>query len=177
MHIEIESEHEGILRGFRFFWLKRVRGYDLRQHCAKCLVGPFEREFWGGRTRCNVKIPVKAYEGEIFYLCGVAEPYRWKNNFHLPFVAEAGAEASAELFTGDVARVTGGRLLRFTDDLAKEVYESRGPSFVTCRNFQFAVYMASRSSGAKVVGGEDLKRRRRSVSIGVHDRRAGNRRT
>lgn len=125
-------------QGFKYFWAYRVDGFDPTKHCQPCFIG---------ERLLQVRLPlatggvakIRAQSGRRIYLCGVADPYRWKNNFHLPFVVRAGAEAAGQLYTGRDVEVLNGEELPIDPSYAKRAYPRLGEEFLTCRNFQFGV--------------------------------------
>ncbi len=124
---------------FHYFWGKWVRGFDPAHHCAKCLVGDFERAvspMWESKQ----VLAFSCRPGEIFYLCGVAEPYNWSKNFHLPLEIAPGEKALGTLSNGMQISVVGAKAIPFTATSAKELYPRRDYRFLSCRNFQFAAH-------------------------------------
>lgn len=127
------------LQGFRYFWLKSVRGFNPAVHCARCLVGNYDPQVKAD-METNEAIEIDHIEGMILYLCGVATPYRWANNLHLPMRVETGVSSMAETYTGDRITIKGARILPFDDRAARERFPTRGKEFLTCRNFQFGAH-------------------------------------
>jgi hypothetical protein len=129
---------------FAFLWSKHVFGINPTNHCAACLVGPFDRTIRRGMVDGIYPIKMRA---PFFYICGVAPfsaPHRsperaqsLARNFHLAVKHMAGSQAMAETFNG----------IRFIVHDAERVsiaplplgWRGLGPEFTTCRNFQFAV--------------------------------------
>lgn len=133
-------EHIIITAPFRYLWLKYVRGVDLNVHCASCLVGDYS-EFISPSSsfECHDLI-LDEYQGEIFYLCGVAKPFNWDRNFHLAFRLAPGEGFTCEEH-GVSLTVTNAQRINF------EVFDARNkgkspnrtkPEFSTCRNWIFA---------------------------------------
>lgn len=126
----------GLIRtNYKYFWAKWVTGFDPRDHCAKCLVGEWER-----RINPNIISPARVEldhrPGEILYICGVAEPYNWWKNFHLVVLTGSGV-ATRRMSNGMVVTVQGGTEIPFGPEAAKELYPRKGRKFLSCRNFQF----------------------------------------
>lgn len=136
--------------GFRHFWAKHVRGFDPSKHCARCLVGSYERRF-GLRSVVNDLVPLSGYAaGDLLYFCGVANPLRWERNMHLAVRVTGDPDDTARvaLYTGDELTVSGALAVPFTDERARSRYPDLGPDFLTCRNFQFgAAIVAEEVSG------------------------------
>lgn len=126
-------EAEGTLK---HLWLKSVRDVDLSRHCARCLVGDYDSRI-NNRLREAHDIELG---GDVHYLCGVPQPYRWENNSHLAFRRKDGSTIDYSS-NGVTARIEGAERLP-TDakrnNPADRHYRTR--SYCTCRNRQFANY-------------------------------------
>lgn len=133
--IKVESENDS-LKGFRYFWMKRVIGFSPSAHCARCLSGTYVNEV-GLRMPINSEIEIQAIKGDILYLCGVSTPYQHARNLHLAFKIQAGCNAEVESYTGDIVKISGAKKLPFDDQVARATFQNKGASFLTCRNFQF----------------------------------------
>ncbi len=133
--VTLESKNEH-LEGFKYFWMKRVTGFNPEVHCARCLRGDYEN-IVGSRMAANAPQRLNAAPGEVFYLCGVSTPYRWEKNAHLAFLAERNSTATLDLYTGDRVIITNARAIPFTDEAARYQYPDKGAAYLTCRNFQF----------------------------------------
>ncbi|GAB7140535.1 hypothetical protein RsTz2092_04840 [Deferribacterales bacterium RsTz2092] len=127
------------LENFWFMWGKSVIGFDSRVHCAKCLIGDYDRQLTKN-MKTNHWFDISLTEGSFFYICGVSTPYIWKNNAHLPVVVKGGAMASLKLYNGDILVVDGAEQLPFDDSVAVKKYSHLGKKFTTCRNFQFGAH-------------------------------------
>ena len=131
------------LTGWRYFWAKKVTAVSPRVHCARCLVGSYE-SVTGTRMAVNRDIPLHGYEaGDIFYVCGVAAPYKWANNLHLA-VRVTGKDtdvARVTAYTGDRISLVWAVVIPFDDTVAIRDYGHLAKSYLTCRNFQFGVQM------------------------------------
>jgi hypothetical protein len=123
------------LTGFRHWWLKRVEGFDLSVHCARCIRGPYDRRIRRDMPT-GVSIDIAA---PMVYLCGVASNRRWINNFHAPVVWTEGASAEFSTFNGFDVRFDNARAIAI--EALPDGYLGLGKDFTTCRNFQFAVQM------------------------------------
>ena len=56
---------------FRYLWLKTVRDVDLTQHCARSLVGEYDKRISPTkRVICDIDL-----QDSVYYLCGVAFPF------------------------------------------------------------------------------------------------------
>lgn len=130
--------------GFRHLWMKTVTRFDPANHCARCLVGAYEKSF-GTRMAVNEAISAAYPAGTVLYLCGVSAPYRWEKNFHLAARVVPGKTIFAPLYNGDVLDIEGLEEIPFDDQAAREQHSSLGEAFLSCRNFQFGVHHFGRS--------------------------------
>lgn len=127
-----------VTRNFRYLWLKSVVGVDLSQHCARSLVGQYNN---------NISNSIKHLENleisnEVHYLCGVAFPFNWNNNFHLAFRYCEGniLEYSSN---GVSIKIQDAEMLPISPEYIDDSDpHSRIKSYCTCRNWQFAHYFA-----------------------------------
>jgi hypothetical protein len=119
-----------------YFWGKHVHGFDNTKHCARCLIGPYEKSI-SKNMPLNADIEI-SFNGKAFYLCGVAKPYRWEHNFHLALIS--GTDTLIEKTYNDFTVIVEGvRKFEFSDEKAAISYSYYGNEFKTCRNFQFGV--------------------------------------
>ncbi|HSV47458.1 MAG TPA: hypothetical protein VLJ58_16835 [Ramlibacter sp.] len=124
------------LTGFRYWWLKHVEGFDLTQHCARCLVGRYDKRV----TRDMVLgVPIEL-ESRLVYLCGVSP--RYATNFHAAVEHAPGEVAELATYNGHTVRFEHGRLLPIPE--LPRGWGGMGAQYTDCRNFRFAVH----SSGA-----------------------------
>jgi len=142
LSFKIDSRHEA-LQGWRYFWCKNVKGFKADVHCARCLVGSYEKRV-GTRAPVNVAVPLTGHHtGDLLYFCGVAMPYRWANNFHLAVRVQPGSVTTAPMSNGDTFIVHGAARVAFDAAAAERSFAGRGKDFLTCRNFQFGAQFAS----------------------------------
>jgi len=132
------------LTGFRHWWLKDVVGYDLNFHCIQCLLGRRDRQITP-TMHLNVSIPMR---GSLVYLCGVAQRWRWDDNFHAVAEACPGSSFELQTFNGLTVRFTDAR--RILIEPLPDGWSGLPKSFTTCRNFQFAVQMKQRQLRAEL---------------------------
>lgn len=137
------GRNEGEPTGFRYMWMKTVRGFQQSRHCAQCLIGGYDKRF-GLSMAAGFRYEAHYHEGTLLYLCGVSTPYRWERNFHLAGKVKAGAEASVDLYTGARIVVAGLEQIKFDDGAARRLFPELGEEFLTCRNFQFAAQVFGR---------------------------------
>lgn len=132
------SQRGGALSNwFSYFWGKWVLGFNDAEHCAKCLVGYYEKSIHKNLEGGDL-VHLECEPGAILYLCGVSRPYRYRSNFHLVIQASEGETARGSLYNGMEFEILGAKALSFDGDAAKRLYPAKGKSFLTCRNFQFA---------------------------------------
>lgn len=121
---------------FKYLWLKSVRDVDLSRHCARCLIGDYDSRINNRMTEAHdIEL-----DGDVYYLCGVSQPYRWENNFHLAFRRKDGS-AIEYSSNGVTVRIEGAERLPIDakyNNPADSHYMMK--SYCTCRNWQFANY-------------------------------------
>jgi len=127
------------LKGFRYFWLKRVHGFEPSQHCARCLKGHYV-DAVSSSMPANRPIHIEADPGDILYLCGVSSPYVWERNFHLALLVCYGSRVRTTAYTGDVIEIDGCDFVEFDDKAARRRFPDKGEAFLSCRNFQFGAH-------------------------------------
>jgi hypothetical protein len=122
------------LRGYRYFWLKYITGYNLSQHCAKSFRGVYSPNV--GITMA-LRRPVAVNEApfEVAYLCG--NTGTWEKNLHLALVPAPGRQVIRQTHHGYRVIVTDAIDLEIPP--LPDGWKGLGPEFTTCRNFQFAV--------------------------------------
>lgn len=144
LSLRVESLNEAIL-GWRYFWAKKVGAINPRVHCARCLVGPYERGI-GITMAVNQDIRLTGSNvGDIIYVCGVASPHRWAHNLHLAVqvTGDRNDTVRVRAFTGDIINLAGATQIAFDDTVAAREYGHLSASYLTCRNFQFGVQMVA----------------------------------
>lgn len=119
---------------FNYLWLKSVNDVDLSQHCAKCLIGDYDTRLNRNTTEAH-NITLK---DSIYYLCGVARPYNWANNFHLAFRPLSGgivdySDKGIHVVISDAEQLPIDPVYINQDDP-----HAKHKTFNTCRNWQFA---------------------------------------
>lgn len=125
---------------FRYLWLKRVEGVDLGVHCARCLLGTYSEEV--GVDKPHVR-GLELADG-IWYLCGVTDPYRWRDNFHCAFVIASEGDGFSVSEHGVSLEVRGAvRLPISPASIDPADPHSHVKAYWTCRNWQFAHYLNS----------------------------------
>jgi hypothetical protein len=131
--------------GFPYLWVKYVRGFDMRQHCAKCLIGTFSEALncakgatpakpWGADVATGVPIRLDEDGAPFIYLCGVSRGYVWSNNLHVFFRPKAGAKIWCRTWNGYQVNIENGERLEIPT--LPDGFRGLGKAFTTCRNFQ-----------------------------------------
>jgi hypothetical protein len=119
-----------ITANFKYLWLKYVKGFDITEHCAKCLLGEYEKQV-SPKGIFTGDLPIAPY----YYLCGVSMPFVWANNFHLAFEAKEGSTLVIER-NGIVLVIDNAVELEIKPPTIQLTHKKE---FTTCRNWQFAV--------------------------------------
>lgn len=133
---EIQTDHP-LKNDWMYFWSKTVTGFSPKVHCARCLKGSYMEEL-GLDSKLNEPFPIQDLpEGSFLYLCGVAKPYKWSNNFHLAMRVKAGSTIQRETFRGTRILVTNAEELTIEDKQARARFPEKAKAYLTCRNFQF----------------------------------------
>lgn len=122
---------------FRYFWLKNITDINLNEHCAKCLIGEYDNRI--------LKKPGEMFNLElnqgIYYLCGVAYPFCYDNNFHLAFEYEEGS--SLQYTSNGVSiLINNAKQLPISSDFIDWSHpKAKFKTYNTCRNWWFANYL------------------------------------
>lgn len=122
---------------FRYLWLKYITGFDLSAHCAKCLHGTYSSHF-GGHVKRVVGARLNEAPARFFYICGVTEPYRWKDNLHVAFRYKPGSvlqydDGKTGIVIEDAERIE----IQKLPDYQLEPHGT-DRAYHTCRNWRFA---------------------------------------
>lgn len=125
---------------FKYFWLKYVDDVDLQKHCFYCLIGKASKKV--SQRFCKGTIVLNESNSEYFYLCGVAQPYVWSNNFHCAFRKAEGKEFTYS-FRNTTIRVVNAEQIAITDKWINPFdILAKKKEYYTCRNWQFANWFA-----------------------------------
>lgn len=160
---------------FRYFWSKYVEEVDLRQHCLNCLVGRdgknLNSKTFAGRRRESVfrDIQLNEARSRLIYICGVAEPYIWRNNFHLAMRLKPGASIHKKSL-GIEIEIDNAEELEICEDHVDPTYHRNIEiAYRSCRNLQFAWGAAMGKFGKPVPIGVELDRvpKKLTISDGV----------
>lgn len=125
--IKVENE-------FKYLWLKTVEDVDLSVHCARCLKGKYDsriRPFKGILEDLEL-------DDKIYYLCGVSQPYKWSDNFHLAFVPSEGNVVDVNEHGIHIIIENAERINISPDYIDSKNPKSHEYAYKTCRNWQFA---------------------------------------
>ena len=126
------------LSGYRYWWVKGVKGFNPKEHCAMCLLGPFLGNWKEpGNFPMHKDVPLPLAPGVLaLYICGVS--FRgYDNNFHLPLMQDDKAPGfDIPMIDGQTMHVEGAHRLGIPP-LEKGAY-GKPAAFTTCRNFQWA---------------------------------------
>jgi hypothetical protein len=134
-----------IFQGWKYFWAKNVKGFNPDVHCARCLVGSYIKPI-STRAQVNAEIELSGHGvGDLIYVCGVAQPYKWANNFHMACRVTGSMQdvAAGAMAGGDTFMMRGAVRVDFDAETAQRQFAGRGRDFLTCRNFQFGAQFAS----------------------------------
>ena len=132
-------KHMSVTKPFKYLWLKKVEDIDLSVHCAKCLVGQYINTI---NTRQKTYADIELQDG-IYYLCGVALPYKWSNNFHLAFKYSKGSQITFD--SNGISVVIQDAIQLPIDEKYIDTNDKHAhlKTYRTCRNWQFAHYLNS----------------------------------
>ncbi len=136
--VTIEGSQQN-LSGFKFWWLKSVSDYRLDVHCARCLVGPYDRKI-------NKIMPLGQeveLRGDLVYLCGVSDTRKWVHNFHAAAKLQEGASFTVPTYNGLTVRFH--NAIQIPIEPLPDGWNGLPKAFTTCRNYQFAVQMTEAS--------------------------------
>ena len=127
------------LRGYRYFWGKRVTGFFPSCHCARCLKGDYLYQSAANMETGVDHILGAVLPGDIVYICGVTRTPGQDENAHLAVEIDPTYHSPfvMDLIRGQRLTMYGAKPLPFTDEAARRRYPDKGPEFLTCRNFQF----------------------------------------
>ena len=133
----ITIKHMNVNKPFKYLWLKKVEDIDLSVHCAKCLVGQYIDAI---NTKQKAYTDIELQDG-IYYLCGVALPYKWDNNFHLAFKYSKGSQITYD--SNGISVVIQDAIQLPIDEkyIDTNNAKARFKTYRTCRNWQFAHYL------------------------------------
>lgn len=127
---------------FRYLWLKTVENVNLSVHCARCLIGEYDsriKPFKGILEELELK-------DKYYYLCGVALPYKWENNFHLAFKPCKGSKIDIKENGINIIIEDAERIMISPENIDPKDSHIKYKSYCTCRNWQFAHWFKNRTN-------------------------------
>lgn len=139
---------------YAYLWLKEVHGTDLTHHCARALLGRFHNELrdkydpWrDGLVPYNpFPMEFRLAPAKAYYVCGVTEDFIWSRNAHLAFVPDESEGWRSHTNQGITVRTLGLSRVTFGESDIDPKDPNRGRrEYRTCRNWQFAHWLAARS--------------------------------
>jgi len=124
-------------RQWMYLWLKAVKGFNLDQHCARSLIGSYE-------PKEQIQTGAVLTKSKVYYLCGVAKPFRYNENFHLAFQYKPGSVLPI-VENGIAICIKNAQQIIFPAMTAMDTHHPKGTqkAFYSCRNWQFAHHMLS----------------------------------
>lgn len=129
---------------FRYLWLKYITGTDLNVHCAKSLLGEYSKKV-SNKIGIYTDITLNEFNYKVMYLCGVAFPFNWDNNFHLAFKYKEGEILKYNSNGIDIEIENAIQLPIDINNIDYSHPKAKFKSYYTCRNWQFANWLAKQS--------------------------------
>lgn len=123
---------------YHYLWLKYVSGIDLTKHCAKCLLGKYEKRINPNITQYE---DVELEPSDYYYLCGV---YTYKTNIHLAFKEKPGNVLIIDNDFYSIEINNAEKILFTKDEIDFNLPNSKDKNYNTCRNWWFANYLNKR---------------------------------
>lgn len=120
---------------FKYLWLKYVDSYNLNEHCAKSLIGTYSKKI-NKEINEFKNIELNESNSNIYYLCGVSDPFNYSKNFHLSFKYKKNSQINIEENGIEIKIENAERILITKQNYIHE--KANLKSFNTCRNWQFA---------------------------------------
>lgn len=132
---------QGPVQGFKFLWVKYVKGFDETTHCQKCLRGSLVSEASRGRLTPGHLIALnRMSEFPYVYVCGVGagpKPLLRERNLHFPLRYELGKTAEVKTYNGYT--ITAHNAVALPIPKLESGWNGLPDAQVKCKNFQFAV--------------------------------------
>lgn len=117
---------------YKYIWLKYVEGVDLSQHCARCLIGKYEKEILASKLEYdNLHLPNSKY----YYLCAV---YKYETNIHLAFIEKQGSKILIDNEYYHIEIENAEQIQIDKSSIDYTLPQSADKNFSTCRNWWFA---------------------------------------
>tara|TARA_R110000796_G_scaffold5192_1_gene19762 strand:- start:2800 stop:3225 length:426 start_codon:yes stop_codon:yes gene_type:complete len=121
---------------FKYLWLKYVDGYNLDNHCARCLLGNYSKIIHA-KLESTSELVLNEFDSRVYYLCGVSSPYNYYKNFHLAFKYSNGNSISINENGINIEIINAERITIETEIIYNHEKGNK-KAFYTCRNWQFA---------------------------------------
>ena len=132
-----------IKQKYFYVWLKYVNGFDLTEHCAKCLLGSYEKRINRNTFEYrNIELSPSRY----YYFCTVNS---YPTNIHLAFEEAEGETVEIE---DDRYRIVIDNARQIKFDASRIDPALPGATkkvFNTCRNWQFANWIKTGEKGGQ----------------------------
>ena len=130
-------------RKFRFFWLKYVTDVNLEKHCQAGLKGPIDKRITQHKNRDQSHwedMILNQGESDFYYICGVAQPANWDENFHCVIRCVPGETLilDEQSVTGTILNAVRIPIHEMDCTNSNNPYKDN-PKYYTCRNYQFAL--------------------------------------
>lgn len=125
-----------IKENYKYLWLKYVTGADLSRHCARSLIGAYDKTINQDRREYADLI---LEDAPFYYLCGVK---KYNTNLHLAFYKKIGEniEIDNEYYSLHISNAKQINIVPSYIDHNKK--ESLLGEYNTCRNWWFANWVA-----------------------------------
>lgn len=123
---------------FKYLWGKYINGIDLNNHCAKTFIGEYSKKIKANMGNQEDLLLDEVKDFKVFYLCGVAMPFVWENNFHLAIMEKEGETLTVER-NGIYVEIENAVELPINFDINNCNHKkAKFKTYNTCRNWQFA---------------------------------------
>ena len=134
---------------YESLWMVYVDGVELSVHCQRSLLGPKSvksKRFGSNERRGEADAPPIVLDEAVtpyYYICGLASPRNWENNLHIAFRYKPGSVIEVETERERWIIENAERI-----DILESYVDKNDPNYHddqyrTCRNWQFAHYVAS----------------------------------
>lgn len=131
---------------YRIIWLRYVNGVNLKEHCMKSLLGRCEPKVkWKCSEYNNIELDLSPY----YYFCAVHAGWNYQKNVH---IAWKDSEGKSFIIDNDLvyAEIEGAERIDINpDSIDADNPLSKNKLFSTCRNWQFANWLAKNDENIK----------------------------
>lgn len=133
--------HYKVTGSFRYIWLKYITGFNLNEHCAKSFIGEYSKV---NLFKEQQDVDLNEHEGaKYFYLCGVAKPFRYKENFHLAFIHKPGSLLHVNR-NGIEVMIQDAEEVEIKEQSFYDHEKGHLKTYNTCRNWRFAYQVVNK---------------------------------